>query len=90
MPQTEGTPPTVPSSVILAIVVIVLVVLLAVTSLRVVREYERAVAFRLGRLRGPLGPGLVVQLPFVDKLVRVDLRVVTLTIPPRRSSPATT
>ena len=83
MPQTEGTPPTVPNSVILAIVVIVLVVLLAVTSLRVVREYERAVAFRLGRLRGPLGPGLVVQLPFVDKLVRVDLRVVTLTIPPQ-------
>lgn len=83
MPPIEGTPPTVPNSVILAIVVVVLVVLLAVTSLRVVREYERVVAFRLGRLRGPLGPGLVVQLPFVDKLVRVDLRVVTLTIPPQ-------
>lgn len=72
-----------PNSVIAAIVVLVIVVLLAVASLRVVREYERVVAFRLGRLRGPLGPGVVVMLPFLDTMVRVDLRVVTLTIPPQ-------
>ncbi|AXH95190.1 slipin family protein [Ornithinimicrobium avium] len=63
--------------------VLVLLVLLVGTSLRILKEYERGVAFRLGRLRGPLGPGIVVILPWVDKLVRVDLRVVTLTIPPQ-------
>ncbi len=54
-----------PSSVIAAIVVVLILVLLAASSLRVVREYERVVAFRLGRLRGPLGPGIVVMLPFL-------------------------
>ncbi|MDO5739364.1 MAG: SPFH domain-containing protein [Ornithinimicrobium sp.] len=52
-------------------------------SLRIVKEYERGVAFRLGRLRPLLGPGIVVVLPGLDKMVRVDLRVVTLTIPPQ-------
>ena len=54
--------------VIAAIVVIVLLVLLAVASVRVVREYERVVAFRLGRLRGPLGPGVIIMLPFLDQV----------------------
>jgi regulator of protease activity HflC (stomatin/prohibitin superfamily) len=68
--------------IVMAILLVVLL-LTAVTSLRVLKEYERGVAFRLGRLREPLGPGLRVLLPGVDKLVRVDLRVVTLTIPPQ-------
>ena len=72
-----------PSSVLAAIVVVVLLLVLGVASLRVVREYERIVAFRLGRLRGALGPGLVFMLPFLDRGVKVDLRVVTLTIPPQ-------
>ena len=72
-----------PSSLLALIVVLVLLLVLAVASVRVVREYERVVAFRLGRLRGPLGPGLVLMLPFLDRMVRVDLRVVTLTIPPQ-------
>lgn len=54
-----------------------------VASVRVLKEYERGVAFRLGRLRPVLGPGVRLVLPGVDKLVRVDLRVVTLTIPPQ-------
>ena len=66
---------------ILVAVLVILAVVLG--SLRVVREYERGVAFRLGRLRGPLGPGVVLVLPGVDKLVRVQLRTVTLTIPPQ-------
>ncbi|HEY0903341.1 MAG TPA: SPFH domain-containing protein [Marmoricola sp.] len=53
------------------------------TSVRVLKEYERGVGFRLGRLRELLGPGLVLVLPGLDKLVRVDMRVVTLTIPPQ-------
>jgi regulator of protease activity HflC (stomatin/prohibitin superfamily) len=68
------------------VTVVVLVALLAavvVASLRIIKEYERGVAFRLGRLREPLGPGVVVVLPGIDKLIRVDLRTVTLTIPPQ-------
>ena len=72
-----------PTEVVLIILVVLLVVAVAFASIRVVREYERVVAFRLGRLRGALGPGLVFMLPFLDKLVRVDLRTVTLTIPPQ-------
>ncbi|MEU7171937.1 slipin family protein [Micromonospora tulbaghiae] len=68
--------------IIASIVVLVLLVLL-LSSLRVLKEYERGVAFRLGRLREPLGPGVRLLLPGLDKLVRVDLRVVTLTIPPQ-------
>ncbi|MGV1007683.1 MAG: slipin family protein [Dermatophilaceae bacterium] len=52
-------------------------------SVRILKEYERGVVFRVGRLRGPLAPGLVFVLPGADKLVRIDLRVVTLTIPPQ-------
>jgi regulator of protease activity HflC (stomatin/prohibitin superfamily) len=68
---------------ILIIVVAVLAVLAVVASLRVLREYQRAVIFRLGRLRPLKGPGLLVLIPFVDRMVRVDLRTVTLTIPPQ-------
>lgn len=68
--------------IIAALVVVVLLVLTG-SSLRVLREYERGVAFRLGRLRQPIEPGLRVLVPGLDKLIRVDLRVVTLTIPPQ-------
>jgi regulator of protease activity HflC (stomatin/prohibitin superfamily) len=68
--------------------VVVLLVLLAAAALtllstRVLREYQRGVVFRLGRLRPLAGPGLVFLLPVVDRLIRVDLRTVTLTIPPQ-------
>lgn len=72
-----------PRTVVALLVVLVLLVALLASSLRILKEYERGVAFRLGRLRGPLGPGVQLILPWVDKLVRVDLRVVTLTIPPQ-------
>jgi regulator of protease activity HflC (stomatin/prohibitin superfamily) len=62
---------------------VVAVVALAMTSVKVLREYERGVAFRLGRLRPPLEPGVRLVVPGFEKLVRVDLRVVTLTIPPQ-------
>ena len=63
--------------------IVVATVALAVFSARVLREYERAVVFRLGRLRPIKGPGLVLLIPFVDRMVRVDLRIVTLTVPPQ-------
>lgn len=72
------------SPVTAALVVVgVLAVLLLLLSIRIVREYERAVVFRLGRLRPPMGPGLILVMPGLDKMVRVDLRIVTLTIPPQ-------
>jgi regulator of protease activity HflC (stomatin/prohibitin superfamily) len=56
---------------------------LAASSLRVLREYERGVVFRLGRLIDQKGPGLILLIPFVDRMVRVDLRTVVLDIPPQ-------
>ena len=70
---------------VLVAVVIVLAVVLAVAgaSIRVLREYERAVIFRLGRLIGAKGPGIVLLIPLIDRMVRVDLRTVTFDIPPQ-------
>lgn len=51
------------------------------TAVRVVQEYERGVIFRLGRLVGAKGPGLFFIIPFIDRMVKVDLRVVTLDVP---------
>ena len=67
------------------VVVLVLVILLglSVANTKVLREYQRGVLFRLGRLRPLAGPGLVFLIPFVDRMERVDLRTVTLTIPPQ-------
>jgi len=71
------------SSLIVVSVVALLVVAAAVSSVRVIREYERGVTFRLGRLRPLRGPGPCRVIPGLERLVRVDLRVVTLTIPPQ-------
>jgi regulator of protease activity HflC (stomatin/prohibitin superfamily) len=64
-------------------VLVLLVLAAALGSVRVLREYERAVVFRLGRLLPVKGPGLVVLVPFVDRMERVQLRTVTLTVPPQ-------
>ncbi len=50
-------------------------------AIRILREYERGVIFRLGRLRGAKGPGLILLIPIVDRMVRVSLRVVTMDVP---------
>jgi regulator of protease activity HflC (stomatin/prohibitin superfamily) len=63
--------------------VVVLVAVVAGASVRILREYERAVVFRLGRLLGVKGPGLVLLIPALDRMVRVDLRTVTLDIKPQ-------
>jgi regulator of protease activity HflC (stomatin/prohibitin superfamily) len=68
--------------VVLSILVVVLVAL-AGASVRILREYERAVVFRLGRLIGQKGPGIVLLIPAIDRMVRVDLRTVTFDIPPQ-------
>ena len=72
------------SEIVFALVVIaVLVATLVGSSVRVLREYERGVVFRLGRLTGQRGPGLIMLIPGIDRMVRVTLRTVTLSIPPQ-------
>src|SRR5712692_6502953 len=66
------------------VVVLFLVVLFLISAIKVAREYERGIVFRLGRLfPEPKGPGLFILIPIVDRMVRVDLRTVTLNIPPQ-------
>jgi regulator of protease activity HflC (stomatin/prohibitin superfamily) len=65
-------------------IVLVFFALIAVgTSVRILREYERGVIFRLGRLIAQKGPGLILLIPLVDRMVKIDLRTVTLNIPPQ-------
>src|SRR5918911_5153840 len=72
------------AALIAAIAVVFLLLIFVVSALKVAREYERGVIFRLGRLLDPpKGPGLFFLIPIVDRMVRVDLRTVTLNIPPQ-------
>ena len=69
-------------TVALAAIIILLLLLVAV-SLKTITQYERGIVFRLGRLRPVYGPGLHLVVPLLERMVRVDTRVVTLTIPPQ-------
>jgi regulator of protease activity HflC (stomatin/prohibitin superfamily) len=62
---------------------ILLLVIVLASAIRILREYERGVVFRLGRLIGVKGPGLVLLIPLVDRMVRVSLRTVTTEVPPQ-------
>ena len=64
------------------LIVIVLILFLLSTAIKIVKEYERLVVFRLGKVRAkPKGPGLVFIIPFIDRPIKVDLRTVTLDVP---------
>src|SRR5512139_1561285 len=63
--------------------VLVLVILLLAWSLRILREYERGVVFQLGRFWMVKGPGLIILIPAIQQMVRVDLRTVVLDVPPQ-------
>jgi regulator of protease activity HflC (stomatin/prohibitin superfamily) len=67
---------------VIAVIALFVLILLA-SSVRVLREYERGVIFRLGRLIAQKGPGLILLIPIIDRMVRVDLRTVTLNVPPQ-------
>ena len=69
--------------IIVAVVVLILLIIIIRASVRILREYERGVLFRFGRLRGARGPGIILIIPFVDKMIKVDLRTVTLDVPPQ-------
>ncbi len=68
-------------SLIVWAVILLALFALASAAIKVVQEYERGVIFRLGRLVGPKGPGLFFIIPVVDKMIKVDLRTITLDIP---------
>src|SRR6266516_4571022 len=72
------------AAVVIVVVVLFLVVLFLISAIKVAREYERGIIFRLGRLLPePKGPGLFILIPVVDRMVKVDLRTITLNIPPQ-------
>lgn len=63
--------------------VVVVVLVLVASGLKILREYERAVIFRLGRLVAARGPGVIYVIPFVEQIYKVDLRTITLDVPPQ-------
>src|SRR5881628_1116559 len=72
------------AAIIIVAVLLFLVVLFLFSAIKVAREYERGIIFRLGRLLpAPKRPGLFLLIPVVDRMVKVDLRTITLTIPPQ-------
>src|SRR4026209_2675225 len=72
------------AALIIVLVLLFLVVLFLISAIKVAREYERGIIFRLGRLLPePKGPGLFLLIPVVDRMVKVDLRTITLNIPPQ-------
>ena len=65
------------------IAISILFLFLLMSAIRIFREYERGVIFRLGRLVGTKGPGLVFIIPIIDKVVRVSLRTIAMDVPPQ-------
>ena len=70
-------------SIINLIPIIFLAVAFLASAVKILREYERAVVFRLGRVIGAKGPGIIILIPLIDKMVRIDMRTVTLDVPPQ-------
>jgi regulator of protease activity HflC (stomatin/prohibitin superfamily) len=71
-------------SAIVLVIIAIFVVTILISAIKIVKEYERGVIFRLGRVQGgPKGPGLFILLPFVDNMVKIDLRTVTMDVPPQ-------
>ncbi len=65
------------------LVIVVLVVMFLASAIKILNEYERAVIFRLGRIRDVKGPGLIIIIPGIDKIVRIDMRTITMDVPPQ-------
>ena len=67
----------------LVIILAIFALIVLFSAIKILREYERGVIFRLGRLIDQKGPGLILLIPFIDRMVKIDLRTVTLNIPPQ-------
>jgi regulator of protease activity HflC (stomatin/prohibitin superfamily) len=74
-----------PTLVVIAVIVVIIIIamMLFFSSVRVVQQYERGVIFVLGKLTGAKGPGIFFVPPFISRIIKVDLRIVTLTVPPQ-------
>ncbi|MFA9399646.1 MAG: slipin family protein [Acidobacteriota bacterium] len=68
---------------VLVIMLAIFALVILFSAIKILREYERGVIFRLGRLIDQKGPGLILLIPFIDRMVKLDLRTVTLNIPPQ-------
>src|SRR5947207_5606430 len=77
MPLIEALPKV----ITWAVPLVILAIIILPQAIRILREYERGVIFRLGKLLGAKGPGLIFLIPIVDRMVRMDLRVVTIDVP---------
>ncbi|MGB5847669.1 MAG: slipin family protein [Ignavibacteriaceae bacterium] len=64
-------------------IIIIFIIIILSSAIRILREYERGVIFRLGRLIGAKGPGLILLIPVVDRMVRVSLRTIVMDVPPQ-------
>ena len=64
-------------------ILVIAIIIILLMAIRILREYERGVVFRLGRVVGSKGPGLIILIPFIDRMVRVSLRTVVLDVPPQ-------
>ncbi len=71
------------STVVAIIFAAIIILIILISAIKILREYERGVIFRFGRLRGIKGPGIFIIIPFVDKMIKVDLRTVTMDVPPQ-------
>jgi regulator of protease activity HflC (stomatin/prohibitin superfamily) len=71
------------TGIVIGVIVFLFIIIVFPMSIKIVQEYERGVIFRLGRLIGPKGPGFFLIIPFIDRMVKVDLRVVTMDVPPQ-------
>ncbi|HEY7716511.1 MAG TPA: slipin family protein [Candidatus Binatia bacterium] len=63
--------------------VFIIAAILLISGIKILREYQRAVIFRLGRMVGPRGPGITYVIPLIERMVRLDLRTVTMDVPPQ-------
>lgn len=72
-----------PENITITFIIIFFVIIILASAIRILREYERGVIFRLGRLIPTKGPGLIFLIPIVDRMVRVSLRVVAMDVPPQ-------
>jgi len=75
-----------PTIIIVLVAIVVLALVLLSSTIKIVQEYERGVIFRLGRLVGARGPGLFFLIPGVERMRKVDLRIVTLGVPAQEAN----
>src|SRR5215203_2999798 len=68
-------------SLFIIVPILLIIFMVLASTIKIVKEYERGVVFRLGRLVGPRGPGLILLVPFIERMQKIDLRTVTLDIP---------